>query len=52
MVATVSACSSDEPLVPSITVPEGVENYFVKNISFGSSAGEQNVVFKTNMDWK
>lgn len=46
-----SACSS-EPQVPIITVPEGVENYFVKNINFDTSAAEQTVTFVTNMGWK
>lgn len=52
MIISFSACSSDDPLVPNITVPEGVENYFVKNINFDTSAAEQTVTFVTNMDWK
>lgn len=51
MVATVSACSSDEPLVPSITVPTGSENYFGKNIDFQTTASSKDVTFNSNMDW-
>lgn len=51
MVATVSACSSDEPLVPSITVPTGSENYFGKNIDFQTTASSKDITFNSNMDW-
>lgn len=67
MIVSFTACSSsndssepsktvpeetDEPLKPSITVPAGNENYFVKNIDFPSSKGEKTITFCTNMDWK
>lgn len=51
MVATVSACSSDDPLVPSITVPTGSENYFGKNIDFQTTASSKDITFNSNMDW-
>lgn len=51
MVATVSACSSDDPLVPSITVPTGSENYFGKNIDFQTTASSKGITFNSNMDW-
>ena len=51
MVATVSACSSDDPLVPSITVPTGSENCFGKNIDFQSTASSKDITFNSNMDW-
>lgn len=51
MVATVSACSSDDPLVPSITVPTGSENYFGKNIDFQTTALSKDITFNSNMDW-
>ena len=47
-----SACSSDDSLVPSITVPTGTENYFGKNIDFDASAAEKSITFNANMDWK
>ena len=50
--ATFSACSSDDPLVPSITVPTGTENFFGKNIDFDTSAAEKSITFNANMDWK
>lgn len=52
MMVSFTACSSDDPLVPSITVPVGTENYFGKNIDFDSSAGEKSITFNANMDWK
>ncbi|HBF05313.1 MAG TPA: hypothetical protein DDW28_04200 [Prevotella sp.] len=52
MIISFSACSSDDPLVPSITVPTGTENYFGKNIDFETSAAEKNITFNANMDWK
>lgn len=51
MVATVSACSSDDPLVPSITVPTGSENCFGKNIDFQTTASSKDITFNSNMDW-
>lgn len=51
MVAIVSACSSDDPLVPSITVPTGSENYFGKNIDFQTTASSKDITFNSNMDW-
>lgn len=51
MVVTVSACSSDDPLVPSITVPTGSENYFGKNIDFQTTASSKGITFNSNMDW-
>lgn len=51
MVATVSACSSEDPLVPSITVPTGSENYFGKNIDFQATASSKDITFNSNMDW-
>lgn len=51
LVATVSACSSDDPLVPSITVPTGSENYFGKNIDFQTTASSKDITFNSNMDW-
>ncbi len=52
MMLSFSACSSDDPLVPSITVPTGTENYFGKNIDFDTSSGEKSITFNANMDWK
>lgn len=52
VVATFTACSSDDSLVPSITVPTGSENFFGKNLDFDTSASEKSITFTTNMDWK
>lgn len=59
MVASLFSCSSDDnsitpppPLTPSITVPEGMQDYFEKNLDFDTSAGEKSITFNANMDWK
>jgi len=53
MTVLFSSCSSDDsPTIPSITVPEGAENYFVKSVNFDTSAAEKTITFTTNMDWK
>ena len=40
------------PLTPSITVPDGMQDYFEKNLDFDTSAGEKSITFNANMDWK
>lgn len=57
MVASLFSCSSDDnsitpPLAPSITVPDGKQDYFEKNLDFDTSAGEKSITFNANMDWK
>lgn len=59
MVASFFSCSSDDdsitplpPLTPSITVPDGKQDYFEKNLDFDTSAGEKSITFNANMNWK
>lgn len=39
-------------VAPEVSVPKGYVNYFIEDLSFGRSAGEANVAFQINVDWK
>jgi hypothetical protein len=46
-----ASCSSDDEVIPKITVPNGTENYFSKSMDFDSPASEKNLTFTTNVPW-
>lgn len=46
-----ASCSSED-IVPSITVPNGAEDYFTREVDFDAPASERTISFATNMDWK
>lgn len=41
----------EKEVVPKISVPSGVDNYFKKNMEFESAGGEKLMIFSTNVDW-
>ena len=41
----------DKPSTPEITVPDGEEDYFVKDLIFESKGGEKTIAFKSTVDW-
>lgn len=45
-----SACGEDS-VVPEVTIESGSEDYFVKNMDFGSISGEKIFSFTSNVDW-
>ena len=44
-----ASCSSED-IVPSITVPNGAEDYFTREVDFDAPASERTISFATNMD--
>lgn len=48
---TLSACSSDDDVIPQISVPTGNENFFEKSMDFESSATEKSFTFTSNVAW-
>lgn len=52
LIALFFASCSSEDIVPSITIPNGADDYFTKEVDFDASASERAINFATNMDWK
>ncbi len=48
---TLSACSSDDDVIPQISVPTGNENFFEKSMDLESSATEKSFTFTSNVAW-
>jgi hypothetical protein len=38
-------------VTPEISVPEGYDNYFIEDLSFGAKASNARVAFQINVDW-
>ena len=49
--AMFSACGSDTPVIPEVTIAENSMNYFVEPMDFPSSGGAKILNFTTNVDW-
>lgn len=48
---TLSACSSDDDVIPQISVPTGNDNFFEKSMDLESSATEKSFTFTSNVAW-
>lgn len=54
LVLPVASCEdvdSSSDVTPEVSVPDGYENYFIEDLSFGHSADEGKVAFQINVDW-
>ena len=51
LVYGLAACGSDDEVSPQLSVPAGVDNYFVKSMDFESAAAEKSFTFNSNLAW-
>lgn len=51
LVYGVAACGSDDEVIPQLSVPEGVDNYFIKRMDFEPSTAEKSFTFNSNLAW-